>query len=170
MLKCTGIFLILAGAFGFGSYMCAYLRRRVEQLVECQEIFAQMDACREYLKLPYAQLLRRSAAKRSKALAEILAEVADEMEKNREADVGALWEEAFAKRKQQLFLKEEETGLLLALARCLMLEGNHAQASKIYFMQLEDSIRHAMEERREKQKLYRAISVLGGLFLVVLLL
>ena len=38
------------------------------------------------------------------------------------------------------------------------------------FMQLEDKIQRAREEKKEKQKLYRAISVLGGLFLVVLLL
>lgn len=170
MLKGAGILLILAGAYGFGSYLCAYLKWHLDQLVECREAFAQMDACREYLRLPYAALLRKSAGGKSKILEEILKEVADEMEKNRNADAGALWEEAFSKRKKQLFLKEEEIGLLLSLARSLMLEGNHTQVAKVYFIQLEDKIQKAMEEKKEKQKLYRAISVLGGLFLVVLLL
>ncbi len=170
MLKCAGVLLILTGALGFGSYMGAYLKRHLEQLVECREIFAQISAYREYLKLPYDELLRRSIIGKSGILPEILTEVAAEMEKNREANAGALWEEAFRKRNKQLLLKEEETGILLALARCLSLEGNHAKASEIYFMQLEETIRQAMEERKDKQKLYRAISVLGGLFLVVLLL
>lgn len=170
MLKGAGILLILAGAYGFGSYLCAYLKHHLEQLTECREIFAQMDACREYLRLPYAELLRKSAGGKSKILADILQEVADEMEQNRNADAGVLWEEAFSKRKKQLLIREEETELLLALARSLMLEGDHTQVAKIYFMQLEDKIQRAMEEKKEKQKLYRAISVLGGLFLVVLLL
>ncbi|MCI8634857.1 MAG: hypothetical protein HFJ05_04570 [Eubacterium sp.] len=170
MLRSAGIFFILAGAYGFGSYLCLYLKKRLDQLVECREIFAQMDACREYLRLPYAELLKKSADGKSKILTELLKEVADEMEKKQNPNVQALWEAAFAKRKKQLFIGEEETELLLALARSLMLEGNHTQVSKVYFMQLEDKIQRAMEEKKEKQKLYRAISVLGGLFLVVLLL
>lgn len=170
MLKCAGIVLILAGALGLGNALDAHLKMRLDQLLECRELFAQMDACRECLKLPYTELLKRSMAGKSRILTEILAEVAEEMEKNREADIAAFWEEAFFRRKKQLYLKEEEIGLLLALARRLALQGNHAQASKIYFMQLEEAIRQAMDERKDKQKLYRAISVLGGLFLVVLLL
>ena len=71
------------------------------------------------------------------------------MEKKQNANVQALWEAAFAKRKKQLFIGEEETELLLALARSLMLEGNHTQVSKVYFMQLEDKIQRAMEEKKE---------------------
>lgn len=170
MLKCAGILFILTGAFGFGGYMDACLKWHLDQLIGCREIFAQINAYREYLKLPYGELIRRSAIGKSGVLPEILTEVAVEMGKNREANVGALWEEAFFKRKKQLYLKEEEIGILLALAKCRALEGNHAQACSIYFMQLEDTIRQAMEEKKDKQKLYRAISVLGGLFLVVLLL
>ena len=161
MLKCAGILFILTGAFGFGGYMDACLKWHLDQLIGCREIFAQINAYREYLKLPYGELIRRSAIGKSGVLPEILTEVAVEMGKNREA---------FFKRKKQLYLKEEEIGILLALAKCLALEGNHAQACSIYFMQLEDTIRQAMEEKKDKQKLYRAISVLGGLFLVVLLL
>ncbi len=170
MLKFAGVLLIITGAGGIGKYLCSYLKGHLEQLVECREIFAQMDAGREYLRLPYAQLLRRTAKGKKDIFCEILFEVADEMEKNSEADVGMLWESAFQKRKKLLLLKEEEKDLLLALARSLLLEGNHTQVAKIYFLQLEDKIAQAMEEKREKQKLYGTVSVLFGLFLVILLL
>ena len=126
MLKCAGILFILTGAFGFGGYMDACLKWHLDQLIGCREIFAQINAYRVYLKLPYGELIRRSAIGKSGVLPEILTEVAVEMGKNREANVGALWEEAFFKRKKQLYLKEEEIGILLALAKCLALEGNHA--------------------------------------------
>ena len=51
-----------------------------------------------------------------------------------------------------------------------MLEGNHAKVAEMYFLQLEDKIVQAMEEKKEKQKLYGSVSVLLGLFLVILLL
>lgn len=92
------------------------------------------------------------------------------MEENSQADVERLWEKAFHKRATQLLLKEEELDLLLALARSLLLEGNHTQVAKLYFIQLEDKILQVMQEKKEKQKLYGTISVLGGLFLVILLL
>ncbi len=170
MLKFAGIFLILTGAGGLGRYLIHDLNMHLKQLVESREIFTGMDAGREYLCLPYAQLLRRAAKGRTKVFAEMLEEVASEMEKNREADAESLWERAFDQRKNQLFLKEEETELLLALSGCLLLEENHTKAARIYFMQLEDKIVQAMEEKKEKQKLYSTVSVLLGLFLVIILL
>ena len=77
---------------------------------------------------------------------------------------------SFLKRKQLLYLKEEEIEILSALAKSLMLEGNHAKVAEMYFLQLEDKIVQAMEEKKEKQKLYGSVSVLLGLFLVILLL
>lgn len=170
MLKLIGIMLIVSGAGGYGTYLCSCLKGHLEQLIQCREIFAQMDAARECLKLPYAQLLRRAAKGKQKIFYEILNEIAGEMEKNNEADVGMLWETTLAKKKRQLLLKEEEMDLFLSLARSLMAEGNHAKVSEIFFMQLEDKITQAMEEKKEKQKLYGTVSVLGGLLLVILLL
>lgn len=170
MLKVAGMLCIVAGMAGFGRYLGAYLKYHLEQLTEGREIFARMDAGREYLRLPYAELLRRTAKGRSRLFYEILTEVADEMEKNREGDVEALWEAAFLRHKKQLLLVGEEQELLLALAKSLTLEGDHTQVARIYFIQLEERIQKAMEEKREKQKLYGTVSLLGGLFLVILLL
>ena len=170
MLKFAGIFLILTGAGGLGRYLIHNLNMHLKQLIECREIFTRMDTGREYLGLPYAQLLKRTAKGRTKVFAEMLEEVAAEMEKNREADARTLWEKAFDQKKSQLFLNNEETEILLALSACLLLEENHTKAARIYFMQLEDKIVQAMEEKKEKQKLYSTVSVLLGLFLVIILL
>lgn len=170
MLKFAGVFFILMGTGGFGRYLIHDLKMHVRHLIECREIFTRMDTGREYLCLPYAQLLRRAAKGRSEVFAEMLEEVAKEMERSLEADAKTLWERAFDKRKKQLFLKEEETELLLELSGCLLFEENHAKAAKIYFMQLEDKIVQAMEEKKEKQKLYSTVSILLGLFLVIILL
>ena len=151
MLKAAGIVLILTGAVGFGRYLAVSLGRYVSQLIECREIFVQMDAGREYLRLPYAQLLKRTAKGKEKLFAEILTEVADEMEKNKEADAGMLWKQAFCKRKREILLGKEEQEILLSLARSLLLETDHTQVAKIYFMQLEDTIKRAMEEKKEKK-------------------
>lgn len=170
MLKITGILLIVAGAGGFGSYLGRYLKMHLEQLTEFREIFAQMDAEREYLRLPYAQLLQKAAKGKTGPISEMLSEIADAMGEHREADAGILWKRALAKRDGQILLKEEEKDLVLALARSLTLEGSHAQVAKLYAMQLDDAILKAMEEKKEKQKLYGAVSILGGVFLAILLL
>lgn len=170
MLKVMGVCLILAGAGGFGGYLRRCLNMHFGQLVECREIFTQLDAGREYLRLPYAQLLRRTARGKKEIFAEMLFEVADEMERNRQADADALWQMAFEKRKKQILFNEEEKALFFALAKSLMLEGNHTQVAKMYFIQLEDKILKAMEEKKEKQKLYGTVSMVFGLFLIILLL
>ncbi|MBO5302508.1 MAG: stage III sporulation protein AB [Lachnospiraceae bacterium] len=170
MLKIFGIVCILGGSIGVGKSLCNYLNNHLKQLVECREIFTQADVGREYLRLPYAQLLRRTAKGKSKVFQEILNEIAEEMEKNREADMEKLWSDAFLKKQGQLLLDKEEQELLIALAKSLGLEGNHTKVSEIYFLQLDEEVVQAMEEKKEKQKLYGTISILTGFFLVILLL
>ena len=72
--------------------------------------------------------------------------------------------------RKTILLGKEEQEILLSLARSLQLETDHTQVAKIYFMQLEDTIKRAMEEKKEKQKLYGTVSILFGLFLVIMLL
>ncbi len=170
MLKIFGMLCILLGAAGMGKSLCSYLNNHLKQLVECREIFTQADAQREYLRLPYAQLLRRIARGKSEVFQEILYKIAEEMEKNKEADIEKLWKEAFLEKKGQLLLDREEQDLLIALAKSLGLEGNHTKVSEIYFLQLDEEVVQAMEEKKEKQKLYGTISILTGVFLVILLL
>lgn len=170
MLKVFGILCILTGAVGVGRSLCSYLNNHLKQLVECREIFAQADAQREYLRLPYAQLLRRIAMGKSEVFQDILYKIAEEMEQNKEADMERLWKEAFFEKKGQLFIDKEEQDLLIALAKSLGLEGNHSKVSEIFFLQLDEEVVQAMEEKKEKQKLYGAVSILTGVFLVILLL
>lgn len=170
MLKLAGILLIVTGAGGFGHYLGSYLKLHFDQLTKLREIFAQMEAEREYLRLPFAQILRRTAKGKTALFSEMLCEIADAMEENREADAGTLWNLAFQRRKKQILIKEEEKDLMMALARSLMLEGNHTQVARLYFEQLDEHILKAMEEKKEKQKLYGTVGILGGVFLAILLL
>lgn len=170
MLKAVGVLFIVTGACGFAIYFSSYLKTHLAQLIEWREIFTQLDNEREYLRLPYAQLLRKTARGKAELFSAILLEVADSMEKRTQTDVSAFWEQAFERRSAQILLKEDEADLLFALARSLLLEGDHSQVAKLYFMQLEDKILLAMQEKKEKQKLYGTVSVLGGLFLVIMLL
>lgn len=170
MLKIFGSICILTGAIGIGRELCNYLNNHLKQLVECRAIFTQADTEREYLRLPYAQLLRKIAKGKSKVFQEILYQVAEEMEKNKEADVGKLWEMALQERSRRLCLDEDEKGILVALAKNLGLEGKYTKVSEVYFLQLEDEVVQAMEEKKEKQKLYGTVSVLMGVFLIILLL
>ena len=105
MLRAAGMFFIMIGAAGLGGYLRSCLRGRLEQLVECRELFAEMDALREYVRLPYEQLLRRTAKGRNSIFAEICNEVADEMEKNENADVKGLWQDSFFKTKTTFVYK-----------------------------------------------------------------
>lgn len=170
MLKVAGSILVFLGALGYGRSLCNYLKQHLKQLLLFRDILVQMDSGRECLKLPYSQLLRRTAAGKEHLFSEILLQIATEMEKNREADVGVLWREAMEERKQEILLKEEELNLVITLAKNLAFDGKSTKVCEIYFMQLEDKIVQAIEEKKEKQKLYGSVSLLGGLFLVILLL
>lgn len=170
MLKVLGSIFIFFGAVGLGGNLSRYLNSHLMQLQECREILAQTDVGREYFRLPYAQLLKRTAKGKTKIFQDILQKIAGEMEKNNEADVGVLWDRTFEENKDKILLTTEEKEIVIGLAKSLSLEGNHEKVCKMYFQRLDERIVHAIEEKKEKQKLYRTISVLAGIFIVVILL
>lgn len=170
MLKLIGMILILSGAGGCGASLIRTMNLHLEQLLKVRDIFLKLQSGITYQKLPYPQLLRKTALSTNDLFAEILTEISSEMEKNRQSDAAVLWSEALEKRKEQLFLKEDEKMLLLALAKNLVGESQNTKACEIYFLQLEDKIMQSVKEKKEKQKLYETVSILCGLFLIVLLL
>lgn len=170
MLRAVGIFLVVMGTAGFGNSLRNLLNRHLRQLLEFQDIFIGMELDKKSLRLPYGQMLRRSARGKSRLCAEILESIARAMEGNHEADVGVLWEQAFMERKGELLFTEEEQEILISLARTLSMESGSTKACEIYFFRLEKHIAQVLEEKKEKQKLYRTVGILSGLFLVILLL
>lgn len=170
MLRAVGIFLVVMGTAGFGNSLKNLLNRHLKQLLEFQDIFIGMELDKKSLKLPYGQMIRRSARGKSRLCGEILENIAGAMEENHEMDVGVFWEQAFAERKGELLFTEEEQEILVSLARTLSAESSSTKACEIYFYRLEKQIAQVLEEKKEKQKLYRAVGILSGLFLVILLL
>jgi len=172
MLKLVGSICILAGAVGMGQSLNLRMQNHLKQLQECRTIFTGTDTEREYLRLPYATLLRRTAKGCSKVFGDMLFWIAEQMEGNIQSDVGVLWAQAFQKQEKlgRIFLTKQEQGIVIELAKSLRLEGEHTRVAKLYFEQLDERIMLAMEEKKEKQKLYRSISVLMGIFLVIILL
>lgn len=170
MLRAAGIFLVVMGTAGFGNSLKLLMNRHLNQLLSFQGIFIQMELLKTTLRLPYGQMLRRCARGKDRLYGEFLEGIAREMEENHEMDVGILWEKGFYEGRQEFLFTEEEREILISLARTLSMESSSTKACEIYFFRLEKQIAQVLEEKKEKQKLYRAVGVLSGLFLVILLL
>ena len=170
MLKAAGVFLVVIGTAGFGNSLKLLLNRHLKQLSDFQGIFIQMELLKTTLKLPYGEMLRRCARGRDRLYGELLEGIAGEMEENHEIDVGNLWEKGVLKRKGEFLFSQEEREILISLARTLSMESSSTKACEIYFFRLEKQIAQVVEEKKEKQKLYRCVGILSGLFLVILLL
>lgn len=170
MLKAAGIFLVVIGTAGFGNSLKLLMNRHLTQLLSFQGIFIQMELLKTSLRLPYGQMLRRCARGKESLYGDFLEGIAGEMEENHEMDVGILWEKGFYEKRREFLFTEEEREILVALARTMSMESSSTKACEIYFFRLEKQIAQVLEEKKEKQKLYRAVGVLSGLFLVILLI
>ena len=138
MLKAVGVLFIVTGACGFAIYFSSYLKTHLAQLIEWREIFTQLDNEREYLRLPYAQLLRKTARGKAELFSAILLEVADSMEKRTQTDVSVFWEQAFERRSAQILLKEDEDrdrrgGLVVCIGKEPAVRGRPFTGGKIIF-------------------------------------
>lgn len=169
MLKLAGILLILAGCVGYGSALCRFLKEHLQMLLTFKEILLEIEAQRSYAYLPYPQILQKCKAGKPKIYAEILQEASEQMEQNEEADVKKIFAGVVKQREKELRMLPEEVELVIELFRSLKIEGEGKKISEMYFKQLEEKITQAMTEKKEKQKLYQSISVMAGIFFIILL-
>lgn len=169
MLKLAGMIFVMAGCCGYGYALCCRLKEHLLTLLTWKEIFLQVDAQRSYVCLPYPQILRKCARGKPEVFAEILEDAAGQMEDNQEADTKRIFCKVVSKREEQLCMTPEEQELVVELGRCLQIEGDGKKVSEMYFMQLEEKITQAMTERKEKLKLYQSVSIMAGIFFIILL-
>lgn len=82
------------------------------------------------------------------------------------------WRHALLKNKKELFLKDIDVEILNILGAELGLSDRERQVNNIRHVSLllEQNLEEAHEEYLKTAKLYRSMGILGGLFLIIILL
>lgn len=166
MYKIIGCILIVLGTTGVGFSKSRELQLHLKELEELNKIFYLLKSEMEYTRAPFAEMFAKIGQKTGEPFQNWLLKLSKKLY---EKQGGMLWEIWCSSIEEDLNgsrLKEEELKELIQVGRNL----EYIENLKLYVEQLEYGIVHTRESYRTKRKLCQSLGIMGGIFLVILLL
>lgn len=166
MYKLIGSLLILVASSGIGISKAQELKKHLEELEEVKKIFYLLRGELQYTHAPFAEVFEKIAQKTAGIYQVWLAHLAMRLREKRTGSFWEIWCDSIEQDLQESRMKSEEKNDLQNVGRNL----EYIESIDLYIEQLEYRITHTREVYQTKTKLCRNMGIMGGIFLVILLL
>lgn len=172
MLKVVGALLILFASGIFGLQLKQRLAEHLRQLMGFKEILLMLSGEMTYARAPLEEAFAHIAGRGKEPFGRLLSEVSQRMEQEQDKTLYDIWQSAARNQKKTFFFSEEEFRILLGVGENfgyldIEMQLNHISIS---IQQVENKIVQAQSELAAKQKMYQYLSVMCGLFLILILI
>ncbi len=170
MLKLTGSILIIAASVLYGWRIQQELGEHVRQLVGRKEMFLMLWGEISYAKTPLEEAFLQIAGQNKEPFSSFLRKAAKGINGSEES-IGCFWGRLVEQEAGEFLLDEEELGVLKRAGENFgYLDGQmQLKNLELYIDQTEALIQKAQGELKDKKKVSGALSVMCGLFLIILL-
>lgn len=172
MLKVLGSICVLGTSALLGIQKGAEIQRVYEELLYLQRLLYQMQSEIRYLRAPLGDIAGRIGRESRDPYKKWLLSMEREMKRRDGKSFSTLWEQGVRKHLGDLHFPEREISRLCALGSQI---GNadmefQMRTLSLYQEQLAQTLEELRRTKDGKVKLCRSIGVIGGIFLVILLL
>lgn len=172
MLKVIGAGLILFAATVLGLQLKLRVAEHLRQLVGLKEMLLMLSGEMSYGRTPLAEAFSNIAGQGKAPYDRLLLAVSRRAEQEQELALSQIWQSEAKKQKEHFLLSGEEFSLLLGVGENfgyldLTMQLGHIALS---IQQVENRIVLAQGELSAKQKMYQYLSVMCGLFLILILI
>ncbi|MFR5600985.1 MAG: stage III sporulation protein AB [Lachnospiraceae bacterium] len=171
MLKLLGAILLIGGATGMGMGAASRWRERLGLLETLRKMMSLLKGEILYANAPLEEAFYQ-VGKRSKGpLGELFCRISGRIETQRGEPFFDMWREEVDRLPARLPLSQEDKQALKSFGEHLGYLDSEMQERTIllYLEQLDLAIDYLRENRREKERLYTCLGVMGGLFLTIIL-
>ena len=166
MQKIIGCLLILAGTTGFGFAKGQELQLHLKELEMIKQIFYFIRSELQYMRAPFEEIFRKVGKKTSGIYGMWLENIAVKLSKKSEQSFEEIWKTSIEECLGNSWLKEDDIKELREVGKNL----SYIETVNLYIEQLEYKIKNTREEYQTKRKLCQSLGIMGGVFLVILLL
>ena len=166
MYKWIGSILVIAAAGGIGFSKSKELQRHLDELEELKKLFYLLRSEMQYTKAPFTEIFNKIGQKSVQPYKSWLLNLGKRLHKK---GTGTFWEIWCISIKEDLgncCLKLDELEELTNIGKNL----GYMESFDLYIEQLEYKIRNERVAYQSKKKLCQSMGIMGGVFLVILLL
>lgn len=170
MIKALGAVFIFTGAYFIGCFINAGYKKRLEQLTDFRMLLSELIISIRFRPSDISQLLKDAAPKLSAPYRDTLKSIAEILPSS--IHVRDVWQNAFFSNKKKFNLFDEEFELIAKtgtvfdeIQREKIINGLQAsrETTDCY-------IENAQTELKNKGELYKKLSLLGGIALIIITL
>lgn len=172
MLKLAGIMLLMAGFTGLGINKVMEEKRRIWALREIKRLILRIQNEMIYGKRTLPEICLLLSQCMEEPYKSAFHEIFHKMEENDGSILENIWKEKMEKCMEAMPLKEEEKAVLIRLPEHLGVLDETIQAQSIgqSLDIIAERITRTESEYEGKSRVVMSISVMAGLFLIILLL
>ena len=166
MLKGIGCILIICACSGIGFSKSKDLQKHLNALEELNRFFCLLRSELQYTHAPFAEVFSKISTKTSTSYREWLSNLSQRLMNKTRGSFWEIWCLSITEDLYKTNLKEDELEELKNVGKNM----EYIESLEIYIEQLEYRIKNTRESYRSKRKLCQSMGIMGGIFLVILLL
>ena len=166
MLKIIGSILIITATTSIGFSNSNEMQCHLRELEELKKIFCLLRSELQYTRAPFAEVFEKIGQKTMQPFQMWFFELCAKLNEKRCGMFWEIWCLSITEDLQGTKLKADELEELKNVGKNL----EYMESLDLYIEQLEYKITNTREAYRSKRKLCQSMGVMGGIFLVILLL
>mgnify|MGYP006071947393 FL=1 len=172
MQRLAGSILIIASAAGIGWLYGTELKNYLQKMRYIRYVAGLIKGELEYTGAPLAEVFRETGRRVKKPFFTWLVRMASEIDEREESAFARIWNRGIDRDLRELNLKSEHSILLKELGTFLgqIDQETAGKSMQLYLNRLDLEIEKLREGLAAKRKIGNCLGVMGGIFLVVVLL
>ena len=172
MIKLIGAILVLVSAYAIGSLLALKIKEQEKWMKDIKTVLFLLSGELEYRQVPLPEALELIGKRHGGRLAAFFCVLSDELKKKDGFSLQELWRQvAFPALKDSPLTKEQKEEFAdLGLCFTEADKETRRNALDFYLCRLEEDIVKLRETGGDKAYLCRTLGMLGGIFLLILVL
>ncbi len=166
MLKLIGSIFIISATTGIGFSKSKELQSHLNTLEELKKLFSLLRSELQYTHAPFAEVFSKISTKTSTTYQEWMSHLSQRLKNKTRGSFWEIWCLSITEDLIETNLKADELEELKNVGKNM----EYIESLELYIEQLEYRIKNTREVYRSKRKLCQSMGIMGGIFLVILLL
>lgn len=166
LTKLIGSMLILVASCGIGYTKSNDMKHHLEELEELKKLFCLLKGELQYTRAPFSEVFEKIGQKTREPYQTWMLHLCNRLQKKSGGMFWEIWCTSIAEDLQGSRLRADEVEELKQVGKNL----EYIESLDLYIEQMEYKIKNTREAYRSKRKLCQSLGIMGGIFLVILLL
>ncbi len=171
-VKMIGALLVLLSAYAMGSLFALRIKEQERWLKEIKTALFLLSGELEYRQLPFPEALERTGRRQNGRTNEFFLGLWQELKKREGATLQELWQQQAVIHLKDSPLTRQQREEFGELGVCFSETDRETRRNTLefYLKRLEEDAERLRQTGADKAYLYRTLGMLGGMFLVILML